>query len=101
PASRGCLTVFGDVTLARGVAREIHQRQQSPWAGIEAAPLAGSWIANLEGALLAEPARACPRRDGLCLGMESADLRWLDGGHFIGFSVANNHAGDFGAGGTP
>lgn len=96
--SRGCLTFFGDVTLARGVAREIHERAQSPWAGIDAAPVAGSWIANLEGALLPQPARACARRDRLCLGMEAADLRWLAGGRFIGFSLANNHAGDFGAG---
>jgi poly-gamma-glutamate synthesis protein (capsule biosynthesis protein) len=94
------MTFFGDVTLARGVNKEIRRRQQDPWAGLAgAAPLAGAWVANLEGALLPEGGGACPRRDGLCLGIDPTDLRWLAGGRFVGFSLANNHAGDFGAAG--
>jgi poly-gamma-glutamate synthesis protein (capsule biosynthesis protein) len=100
-APRGCVTLFGDVTLARGVGKEIRRRAESPWAGVaDAAPLAGAWIANLEGALLPDGGAACPRRDGLCLGIDASDLRWLTGGRFAAFSLANNHAGDFGPAGA-
>jgi len=94
-----CVTFVGDVSLARGVARELHARNQSPWQAMgEGAMtvLAGAWIGNLEGAVSPPSSPRCPRADGLCLGIAAPDLKWLTTAPFRALSLANNHSNDFG-----
>jgi hypothetical protein len=96
----GCITFVGDVMLARGVAREISRRKTNPWAELSSSHrLAPSWIGNFEGAVSTSPEPVCPRRDGLCLGVEPRTLEWLKKSPFRALSIANNHVDDFGAAG--
>jgi Bacterial capsule synthesis protein PGA_cap len=96
----GCITLLGDVMLARGVAHEIGRRKTNPWAELASSRgLARSWVGNFEGAVSAFPEVACPRRDGLCLGVEPQTLEWLKQSPFRALSIANNHIDDFGAAG--
>ena len=93
----GCVTFFGDVLLGRGVARELVHRKVDPWAGLRDSPrLARAWVGNFEGAVRPAQGGSCPRTDGLCLGVEPPALAWLTSSRFRAFSIANNHAGDFG-----
>lgn len=100
---RGCVTFVGDVTLARGVARELERRQTSPWAELVASHrLAPAWIGNFEGAVLPEPPgtrASCSKPASLCLGVKRRALEVLRGGPFRAFSIANNHIDDYGAAG--
>jgi poly-gamma-glutamate synthesis protein (capsule biosynthesis protein) len=96
----GCVTFFGDVMLGRDVAREVRRRKADPWAALKAVPqLARTWVGNFEGALVASPGVTCVRHDGLCLGVTPDMLDWLRASPFRALSLANNHAGDFGAAG--
>lgn len=96
-AAAGCITLLGDVSLARGVGREITRREGNPFQDlVSSGRLADAWVANLEGTMLPKPATKCPRSDGLCLGFEPAALAWLRTAPFRALSLANNHAHDFG-----
>jgi poly-gamma-glutamate synthesis protein (capsule biosynthesis protein) len=93
----GCLTFVGDVMLARHVATQLAARQQSPWGALAGSPrLARAWVGNFEGAVVPDARASCPRRDGLCLGVEPATLAWLRTSPFRALSIANNHIDDFG-----
>jgi len=88
-----CVVFAGDLSLSRGVAREV-ARRGSPWPALrQRLGPRDHWIANLEGAL--EVGR-CATARGPCLGFTREDLRWLRG-VFAAVSLANNHADDFGA----
>jgi poly-gamma-glutamate synthesis protein (capsule biosynthesis protein) len=100
PAPRGCLTFVGDVSLARGVGRELARRGTSPWASFAGAPgFTPAWVGNFESAVLPPGAPPCPRADGLCLGVAAPALEWLRASPFRALSIANNHVDDFGASG--
>ncbi|MBK6685603.1 MAG: CapA family protein [Deltaproteobacteria bacterium] len=92
-AEPDCFRLVGDVGLSRGVAVELDRRGSAPWStwSDPRRPLIG----NLEGTVI--PAEGhCQKSPALCLGFSADRLQALAGGPFLAFSVANNHAGDYG-----
>ncbi len=98
PGDDGCVTFVGDVTLARGVRRELFRDPRSPWAGFSFAP-GDAWVGNLEGAVEPGAGQGCKKPPALCLGMAPGDIPLLRGAPFVGLSLANNHSRDFGEAG--
>ena len=97
---RGCITLVGDVMLARGVARELEARQQSPWTALVASHrFAAAWVGNFEGAVSPSAQASCPMSDRLCLAVAPKTLAWLSGSPFRALSIANNHIDDLGVAG--
>lgn len=95
-ADDGCLSFVGDVVLSRGVAKELHRRNVSPWhALITHGPIVG----NLEGAVGEGACELGHNRGGAdapCLSIAEPDLAWLKSAPFIAMSLANNHSHDHG-----
>lgn len=95
-AEPDCFRLVGDVSLARGVAAELDRRGAEAWAewGDPRRPIIG----NLEGAVIPAAGR-CDKAPALCLGFSAARIQALSAGPFLAFTLANNHAGDYGPAG--
>jgi len=78
--------------LGRGIGREI-VRQGSRLVELARDPrLASTWVGNWKASWRRLPPRPA-RRDGLCLDIEPAALKWLSSTPFRALGLANNHAG--------
>jgi hypothetical protein len=88
-----CVIFVGDISLSRGVARELKRKAVSPWRDLRT-PFADNnlWIGNLEGALQAGP---CLKYRGPCLPIDAKHLSLLGEAPFGAVSLANNHSRDF------
>lgn len=95
-AEPDCFRLVGDVSLARGVGAELDRRGLAPWQPWldPRSPIIG----NLEATVIPDGGR-CDKTPALCLGFSADRLQDLSGGPFLAFSVANNHAGDYGPAG--
>lgn len=96
-ADDGCLSFVGDVVLSRGVAKELHRRNVSPWEALNAR---GPIVGNLEGAVgegTCVPGHNVGGVDAPCLSIAEADLAWLKSAPFTAMSLANNHSHDHGS----